>query len=343
MATRQRPSFFFHLHPPTLPAREARFRYTFGLGGVSIGLFIILGITGALELFYYIPSLEQANSSLQLINLFVPYGQFVRSLHYWSAQALVVTSVLHMLRVVLTGAYKQPRSFNWLLGLSLLVLVLLFDFTGYALRWDEDIAWALMVATNLLKTIPGIGPGLYGLVVGGVEIGRATIVRFYGWHVFGLSIPALFFVGWHVFRVRRDGGISRLTSRPKGSPTISRVELVQREVAGALVAAILLLIITLLFPPHLGASANFENLPAEAVAPWLFIWVQQLLRLGPPFQMGVLIPVVLLVILALLPYSLDRNPEGVARWFNREGRLVQLTVLVVLALVLGFTLQGVLR
>ena len=343
MATRQRPSFYSHLHPPTLPAREARFRYTFGLGGISIGLFIILGITGSLELFYYIPSLEQANSSLQLINLFVPYGQFVRSLHFWSAQALVATSILHLLRVTLTGAYKPPRSFNWLLGLFLLVLVLLFDFTGYALRWDEDIAWALMVATNLLKTIPVIGAGLYGLVVGSVEIGRATIVRLYGWHVFGLTIPALFFVGWHVFRVRRDGGISRLISSPKGSPTISRVELVQREVTGALVAGILLLIITLLFPPHLGASANFENLPAEAVAPWFFIWVQQLLRLGSPFQMGILIPFLLLVILGLTPYTLDRNPEGVARWFNREGRLAQLTVLAILVLVLGFTLQGVLK
>ena len=343
MATRQRPSFYSHLHPPTLPAREARFRYTFGLGGISIGLLIILGITGSLELFYYIPSLEQANSSLQLINLFVPYGQFVRSLHFWSAQALVITTVLHLLRVALTGAYKPPRSFNWLLGLILLVLVLLFDFTGYALRWDEDIAWALMVATNLLKTIPRIGAGLYGLVVGSGEIGRATIVRLYGWHVFGLTIPVLFFVGWHVFRVRRDGGISRLISSVKGSPTISRVELVQREVTGALVAGILLLIITLLFPPHLGASANFENLPAEAVAPWFFIWVQQLLRLGKPFQMGVLIPFLLLTVLGLLPYTLDRNPEGVARWFNRQGRLAQLTVLLILALVLGFTLQGVLQ
>lgn len=338
----KRPTFYHHLHPPKLPTRAARFRYTFGLGGISLLLFIILGITGALEAYYYTPSLEEANSSLQLINLLVPYGQLIRSLHYWAAQALVITSILHMLRVVLTGAYKQPRSFNWLLGLSLLVMVLLFDFTGYALRWDVDIAWALLVGTNLLKTVPVFGSGLYGLVVGGVEIGRATIVRLYGWHIYGLPILAAFITGWHIFRVRRDGGISRLASKAQGSSSISRDELVRREALAALVASILLLVLAILFPPGLSPSASFESLPQEAVAPWFFIWVQELLRLGQPFQMGIVIPTVLLAILALLPYVLDRSPQGVGRWFNQEGRLAQWTVLVMVFLLLGLTLKGVL-
>jgi quinol-cytochrome oxidoreductase complex cytochrome b subunit len=113
--------------------------------------------------------------------------------------------------------------------------------------------------------------------------------------------------------------------------------------SAALVSSILLLVIAVLYPPGLGAPADFENLPAEAVAPWFFIWVQELLRLGQPFQMGILIPTVLLVILALLPYILDSNPQGVARWFNREGRCAQLAVLVMLALVLGLTLKNVLQ
>ena len=68
---------------------------------------------------------------------------------------LVITLMVHLLRVILTGAYAPPRSFNYLLGLILLVVVLLLDFTGYVLRWDEGIRWALVVGTNLLKTIPG--------------------------------------------------------------------------------------------------------------------------------------------------------------------------------------------
>ena len=203
-----RPTFFHHLHPPTIPAREARFRYTFGLGGISIFLFVVLVVTGALELFYYIPSSDGANKSVQVITYLVPYGWLVRGLHYWAAQALVVSVSLHMLRVVFTGGYKRPRRFNWLLGVSLLVLVVLLNFTGFVLRWDTDIEWALLVGTNLLKSIPLIGSELYGMLVGGQEIGPDTVVRFYSWHIFALAVMGFGVMIWHIFRVRRDGGIA---------------------------------------------------------------------------------------------------------------------------------------
>lgn len=345
-------SFFHHLHPVTIPEREARYRYTFGLGGLSVFLFIILAVTGALELFYYVPSLDGANRSVQAITFLVPFGWLVRGLHYWAAQAMVVTVVLHLLRVVLTGAYKRPRRFNWLLGLSLLVFVLLLDFTGFVLRWDTDIEWALLVGTNLLKTIPLIGPALYGTAVGGQQINPDTIVRFYGWHIFGLALVAFGVMIWHAFRVRRDGGISSLSARSRSSsdtpasayaPRISRNELVRREVLGAIIATIILLILTLLFPPSIGPVGDFKQLPEQATAPWFFRWVQQLLRWGDPLLMGVVIPIGLLVVLALVPYLIDRNERGVARWFNREGRAAQIVVLLMVAVVIGLTILGVLQ
>ncbi|MEZ4646384.1 MAG: cytochrome b N-terminal domain-containing protein [Chloroflexota bacterium] len=333
----KRASFFHHLHPPRIPTREARWRYTFGLGGTAVYLFIILALTGALEVFYYIPSASEANQSLQAMMTLVPYGWLIRSLHYWAAQALVIVSVLHLLRVVFTGAYKPPRRFNWLLGLGLLVLLLLFNFTGYALRWDNDIAWALMVGTNLLHSIPLLGPDLYNMVVGSSEIGAATVVRLYGWHLFGLMLMTLFLISWHIFRVRRDGGISRAQPR---EASIHRDELVRREAIGALAVTILLLVIAMLFPPALGPTADFSHLPAEATAPWFFLWVQQLLRFGPPLLMGVLVPLLLLAALALLPYVVDRHTTGVGVWFNREGRVAQVLALVIMAFVLGFILWG---
>ena len=333
----KRASFFLHLHPPRIPTREARWRYTFGLGGTAVYLFIILALTGALEVFYYIPSASEANQSLQAMMTLVPYGWLIRSLHYWAAQALVIVSVLHLLRVVFTGAYKPPRRFNWLLGLGLLVLLLLFNFTGYALRWDNDIAWALMVGTNLLHSIPLLGPDLYNMVVGSSEIGAATVVRLYGWHLFGLMLMTLFLISWHIFRVRRDGGISRAQPR---EASIHRDELVRREAIGALAVTILLLVIAMLFPPALGPTADFSHLPAEATAPWFFLWVQQLLRFGPPLLMGVLVPLLLLAALALLPYVVDRHTTGVGFWFNREGRAAQVLTLVIMAFVLGFILWG---
>ena len=339
----KRPSFYHHLHPPHIPAREARFRYTFGLGGISLFLFIILIITGSLEMFYYIPSLEEANLSLQKMVLLVPYGQLIRSLHYWSAQALVITTTLHLLRIVFTGAYKPPRRFNWLLGLALLALIIILNFTGYALRWDMDIAWAIMVGTNLLKSVPFIGSWLYGLVVGGAEIGQSTVVRLYSWHIYGLTLAAAFLAGWHLFRVRRDGGISRANSTKTVRLTISRNLLVRRELLAMVVASILLLLIALLYPPALGSNADFNNLPAEASAPWFFLWVQQLLRYGSPFITGVFVPILFLIILALLPYVVDRSPHGVGHWFNRQGRLAQIVTIIILGVILTFTIQNAIK
>jgi quinol-cytochrome oxidoreductase complex cytochrome b subunit len=345
---KRRPSFFEHLHPPTIPAREARFRYTFGLGGLSVLLCLVLLVTGALELFYYAPSAEAANASVQQLTHLIPYGWLVRGLHYWASQALVVTAALHLLRVVLTGGYKRPRRFNWLLGLSLLVAIVLLDFTGLVLRWDNHIAWALTVGTNLLKTVPLVGSALYTYAVGGSEIGGATVIRFYGWHIFGLILPASIILIWHVFRVRRDGGISHQEPPETTEPSekkpvpqrIHRSELLRREILAALIGMAVLLGLTIGLPPSVGPQADFSNLPPDATAPWFFVWVQELLRLGDPFWMGVLIPLGVLSALALVPYALDRDPSGAGRWFNPQGRLAQAVVLIIALSVLGLIVWG---
>lgn len=344
-AMKPRPSFFSHLHPPTIPAREARFRHTFGLGGISLFLFLVLCLTGALELFYYEPSLAGANASVQTLAFLVPYGGLMRSLHYWAAQLLVVTVILHLLRVMLTGAYKAPRRFNWLLGLGLLVGVLLLDFTGYALRWDTHIAWALLVGTNLLKTIPLAGPVIYGMVAGGPELGASSLIRLYAWHIFGLAVPVLIVIAWHLFRVRRDGGIAH-PAATEGEPAPARVprgELVQREMLAAVVVSAGLVLLASVIPPALGPAADFSGLPVKPTAPWFFVWVQELLRLGEPMLWGIAVPVGLLAMLALWPYLIDRRPGGAGQWFSREGRAAQWLALVLVLVLAGLTLRGALR
>jgi quinol-cytochrome oxidoreductase complex cytochrome b subunit len=336
----KRSTFFHHLHPPTIPRRESRFRYTFGLGGTALFLFAALVVTGLLEMFYYVPSVSQANSSVQLITFLVPYGWLVRGVHYWAAQGLVVVALLHLLRVVFTGAYKAPRRFNWLLGVSLLVFVVLLDFTGYVLRWDTDIEWALLVGTNLLKSIPVVGEPLYGLLVGGSEVGGDTVVRFYAWHVFGLALIAVIAIGWHIFRVRRDGGIS--SAEPRTPDRITRDDLVRREFVAMLIVLAVLLFLALTAPPTIGPPGDFSQLSGEAAAPWFFLWVQQLLRWGDPLPMGILIPIGLLAVLMLIPYAIDRRSAGAGRWFNREGRVAQWLVVGLLALAVGLSVLDIL-
>jgi quinol-cytochrome oxidoreductase complex cytochrome b subunit len=150
----RRPTFYEHLRLPTTPQPAAKFTYTFHLGAISIALFLILGVTGVLAMFLYVPTPEEANASIRLLAYAAPYGWLIRNMHYWAGQAMVVTVTLHMLRVALTGSYKETkRRLNWLIGLALLLLVLAVDFTGFVLRWDDRGSWALLVGTNLVRSI----------------------------------------------------------------------------------------------------------------------------------------------------------------------------------------------
>jgi quinol-cytochrome oxidoreductase complex cytochrome b subunit len=119
---RKNKSLIYNLHPPNIPAAGARWTYTFGLGGLAVLTAIITLITGLLLMFYYVPTVEQTHTSLSYINSVVTLGGFVRSLHFWAAQMMVATVVLHMVRIVFTGGYRSPRDFNWLIGLGLLVI-----------------------------------------------------------------------------------------------------------------------------------------------------------------------------------------------------------------------------
>jgi len=148
---RPRPSFFAHLHPPHIHQREGSIRYTWGMGGISIALFLVLLVTGLLLMFLYPPSLEGAYESVKLIAYVAPYGWLLRNMHFWAAQGMVITVSLHLARVVFSGGYKKRR-FNYLLGVALLILTLLADFTGYVLRWDDQGVWALTIGANLIRS-----------------------------------------------------------------------------------------------------------------------------------------------------------------------------------------------
>lgn len=341
-AARERPNFFHHLHPPSLPAAQARFRYTLGAGGLAVFLCLILLVTGILEMFYYIPTPEQAAVSVETITALVPFGALIRNLHFWSAQALIVVMSVHLLRVVLTGAYACHRRLNYLIGLGMLVLILLLDFTGYVLRWDEGIRWALIVGTNLLKTVPWVGDSLYQLVIGGPQPGNSTLERFYTWHIFVLTLTTVVFGAWHIFRVRRDGGIAVPPPLERGdSARITRFDLVRREVRVMLIAGVILLVISLLFPAPIERPITQATVYIEDTrAPWFFLWVQQLLKYGDPFLWGVAAPMLALILMALLPYALPQAGDSeLGKWFPHGNRISQV---IVALLALGMTVLTIL-
>ena len=298
-----------------------------------------------LEMFYYTPTPEQAALSVQTISYHVPLGGLVRNTHYWSAQLLMIVMAAHLIRVVMTGAYRSPRRFNYLLGLVLFVAVVLLNFTGYIPRWDQGIQWALVVGTNLLKTIPVAGDALYVMLIGGSQPGPATLIRFYAWHIFGLGLLVVILTGWHIFRVRRDGGIAVPPPRLREDDArITRFELVQREVLAMILITAILFILAIFFPAPIDAPIEqLTTMANDASAPWFFLWVQQMLKWGDPFVWGIVVPLVVMLILALIPYVLPQAQDAeLGRWFPKSNRLARLVLIGISLLVIVLTLLALL-
>ncbi len=181
--------------------------YFYCLGGVAFALLITQLLTGLLLSIHYTPSETEAYLSIQRLHRTVPLGQLLRSVHSWASNLMVVIVVLHMLRVFITGAYKNPRELNWIAGSLLLLLTLGFGFTGYLLPWDQKAYWATVVGTNMLGSLPLIGPSLAAVVRGGPDVTGRTLLRFYSAHVLWLPVLTAFLL-WVHFHILRRVGIS---------------------------------------------------------------------------------------------------------------------------------------
>src|SRR5690348_7703432 len=213
---------FLHLHPAKINRDSVRYSYTWGMGGITFYLFIVLTFTGVLLMFYYHPQKVDAFRDILYLEHDVPFGKLLRNMHRWAAHLMVITTWLHMFRVVLTGSYKRPREFNWCVGVVLLVLTLLLSFTGYLLPDDQLGFWAVTVGTNMARATPMLGhEGPFGAqlgltayndvrfgLLGGSIVDSNALLRSYIWHCIGIPLVASIFMAVHFWRIRKDGGIS---------------------------------------------------------------------------------------------------------------------------------------
>jgi quinol-cytochrome oxidoreductase complex cytochrome b subunit len=315
-ARRTASNLILHLHPPRVPVNALRFTYTWGLGGISALLAIVLGITGVMLMFRYEPSIERAYVSIQILESQVAFGSLFRAVHHWSANLVVISTFLHLLRVFLTGSYKRGRAANWFIGTLLFILVLAFNFTGYLLPWDQLAYWAITVSTSLVSYVPVVGPEIGRLLLADAQVGQGALSNFYAAHVAVLPVVTVGFLAYHFWKVRKDGGISQPEEAgdrpPRRVPTIPH--LVEREFAvGALVLAGLVLF-AMVVPAPLGELANPQHSPNPAKSAWYFSGLQELLLHMHPLAAIVLV-VVVLGGLAFLP-RLDRSDEAFAIYFR---------------------------
>jgi len=182
-------NFFLHIHAPRVLVHSMKPTYTFGLGMVLGFLFLIMVFTGLVLMVYYTPSVEQAYSSVKDIIYVVPGGRLIRNMHRWASQGMVIVVFLHLLRTFYTGSYLGGRSLNWVIGVVLLIITLLSNFSGYLLPWDQLAYWAVTIGSNIAASareftdLLGISavfdPGgfLKKLLIGGETVGQPALSR----------------------------------------------------------------------------------------------------------------------------------------------------------------------
>ena len=207
-------NFVLHWFPAKAAKDSLAWRYSLWLGVVSAALLLLLVLSGLPLLFLHVPSVERAYASVKDIEYVVTFGYWIRSVHRFAAHFMVAAVFLHLVRVFLTGAYKngtghnQHREWNWIIGVAMLLVTLFLSFTGYLLPWDQLAYWAITVGTNIASAVPLVGPKIRELMLGGRAIDQPTLIRFYALHVIMLPgvLGALF--AYHMWRIRKDGGLA---------------------------------------------------------------------------------------------------------------------------------------
>jgi len=240
-------NFFLHIHPVKVHRHSLKATYTWGLGLMASFLFLILVVTGILLMFYYVPSTTQAYDRMLDLRGTVAFGIFLRNMHRWSAHGMVAVVFLHMCRVFLTGAYKPPREFNWVIGVLLFLVTLFLSFTGYLLPWDQLAFWAITVGSSIAGYAPIVGKDVKFLLLGDSTVGQEALLRFYVLHVAVLPVVLTGLVTIHFWRIRKDGGLAKPeeeevgTTKPSGAqeiPVAAPVTMAVAAGAGAGTAAL---------------------------------------------------------------------------------------------------------
>lgn len=178
---------------------------TYYLGGMTLFFLVVQVLTGVLLTLYYRPSAENAYQSVLYIMSEVRFGWMIRSVHAWSANLMIVSCILHMLRVFFQGAYRKPRELTWTLGVFLLLLTLGFGFTGYLLPWDQRAFWATTVGTEIAGAVPGIGDLTLRFLRAGETVSGMTLARFYSIHTLVLPLGIALLVMAHLGLLHQQG------------------------------------------------------------------------------------------------------------------------------------------
>lgn len=315
------------------------------LGGIALVLLGVQVVTGLLLMVYYVPEIASAHASILAINTKVAFGWFIRSLHSWGANLMILALFIHLFSTFFMRAYRPPREFTWLTGLALLVLAFGFGFTGYLLPWDEIAFFATKIGLDITSQVPVVGELMATLLRGGETIGQATLSRFFVIHVIVLPLSLLGLLGLHLWLVQSHGiseppAVKALPVEKKAYEPFFPTFALKDAMIWLLVLNVLAVLVTL-FPWGLGPQADaFAPAPAGIKPEWYFLAMFQFLKYIPAHvgpiegeQAGLLLFMLIGLVFAAAPF-IDNGKRPLAStlmgWFGG----------IVLAGFIVFTLWG---
>ncbi len=278
----------------------AKWKYVFGSALSST--FLIQLVTGILLMFTYSPSSTTAWGSVYYINNQMTLGWFVRGVHHFGSQAMIVLLALHLIQVLIAGGYRAPREVNWWFGMGLLFITLGFSLTGYLLPWDQKGYWATKVATNIAGGTPILGPAIQKLALGGSEYGNQTLTRFYGLHVGLLPGLLVMTLAGHIALFRKHGVTA--PKNAKGMGHFWPEQVLMDIVASLAVLGVLVFLVVSEHGANLDAPADPSSSDYPARPEWYFLSLFQMLKLFPgelEVVGTIIIPGAIVTMLMLMP------------------------------------------
>lgn len=300
------------------------------LGGISFMGILILFVTGIYMAQFYSAQPAEAQQSVVYLITGVPLGDLIRSIHFWTAQIVMVTVLLHFLRILYTAAYKAPRELNWFVGLGLLLVTFGAVYTGSVLKYDQEGLEALEHAKGAGELMGVLGAFFTS------EFSRSVslLTRFFTVHTSILPLTFAALIGAHIYLINQHGISPKVTTeaivhKTKGEGE-SRFDLHLRSMIGyGLILFSVVMLLALILPAPIGQPGVAG---VEVSKPWwMFLWLFPAeAALGT--RALIITPAILGLFLFLVPI-VDRSPY--LSPFKRKGILIVAAIILLLAIISG--------
>ncbi len=301
-------------YPLFRPVPEYSLNPFYWLGALSVVAFIIQGVTGVIMMLYYIPSTTQAYTTTQYIFKSVYFGQFLETVHLYTAYAMIMLAFMHMMRGYFVSVHKSPRQVMWVVGMLMGFVTLGFGFTGYLLPWTVVSKAGTDVGVGMMAALPAPLANLAIFLVVGAGGDATELLRLYDLHVvvlpavlLGLLVAKMYMLETHGISEPVTG---KLTERIKRAlPIFPDVTVYLLELAT--IFGVGMLLISILFPIQIAPEYTPQAAALIAAQPdWYFLWIYQILKISVFETVGLPVALTFVAVvmgaLVLLPF-IDRG------------------------------------